>query len=326
MFIYHNSLPKALASNENQAIWFLLGDELVLIDESLESIVSKTNSGYKNEFHCSDKYFNFQFLEESTVSGLFDEKKCFIFRLQTLVFSEKQLKSIQYFLEKNQTHKIIFIYDEFISSDKNKSLVKLFDKFGTVVRHMKIKPEAFNFWVKTKLAKKGISLSEKGFDLLCYSHFGNAIQVLQTLKKIELLNEKAISDEKLYTLLDENNSCTIFDFINGIYEKNPAKSLKNLHTLFKNGEPIIKILYLLDKEVRLLLNLLNPNPNSSVGLKQDFIFAQKKPIMLRYLKNTSVNNLLKATSLIGLIDRSTKGLNNSNSISKLNNLIYLLTK
>ena len=196
----------------------------------------------------------------------------FLTNIQALPFlTEKRLIIIKDFLqEKNKDeHKLIaenldnahesclVIFYETSAVEKSNPVYKKISKIGEVHELHDLKPIEINRWIQEKAKAENINIDFSASNYLnqhCGTNLWTLNNELQKLKSF-CLNEK-VTQEAINALCTPSLSSSIFKLIDFIAEKNYKKALQSLEILHENNEDPIKIFFMIVRNFRILIQVL----------------------------------------------------------------------
>lgn len=142
--------------------------------------------------------------------------------------------------------------------DKRRKIYKAFDKNGIIIEVNRIKGKEVREWLDIKLREV-----DKKFDFEANQYFLEVVSRManisigfldQEINKISLYTEnKIITKKELVEIFAGIPEVSIFSLTDAIGERKIIKALALLKEQISNGEPFLRILTMVIREVRLLL-------------------------------------------------------------------------
>lgn len=253
---------KQLRNNEIAPINLITGQEQYLIDNIVKMI--ETNflmEAYKElNFTTIEGSFDVdQFLSIAETLPFFDSKRIVYVNNVNLfknVKDEAEVKLMSFLKSVPEQTILVFVEKDL---DKRKKLYKLFEKEGTFVSIDKMTHSEFVKWVNKKFKEyqKPISNHALNYFIEMSNYLDkesskNLYDVDNTIKSLSN-NEDEITERVINQYLEIPIEHNIFKMIDAISEKNIQTSLLILNELVGNGEPEIKVFYLINQQFRNIL-------------------------------------------------------------------------
>jgi DNA polymerase-3 subunit delta len=220
------------------------------------------------------------------------------------ISEEEEKRLIDYLSNMSSTTYLLFTVTEGI--DKRKKIVKDIGKYGKVVEFDKMDGAELSKWVAKSFGKSSKKISEKDIvrfiDVTGYLEKGSNKNLKDLENEIKKISDYigdhdtvAIKDiELLAPKTIENN---IFSLVESIGEKNSEKALMFLSDMLLEGEPEIKILFMITRQFRLLyqIKLMESQGYTPMAIAPKLGLQQF--VVKKYLKQTinfDKNTLQKA--------------------------------
>jgi len=153
--------------------------------------------------------------------------------------------------------------------DKRGSLYKKLNKVGNLEEFKALMGPELLRWINDRSNKIGLQLDSKtanylgevaGSDLW---NLSNELQKLKTYSKTEPVTKEAID-----SLVHPNLTTSIFKFTDYIAQRNSKGSLRTLNILIESGEDIMKIIFMIVRHFRILIQVKDlvdrGNPKSEI--------------------------------------------------------------
>jgi len=174
----------------------------------------------------------------------------------------------------------ILILHENGKADKRTSLYKKLLKESTVEEFKEKTPLEISRWAADRAKKKGLTLALTQANYFAEHCGTNLWQLENELDKLAL-HQGPVTNEVIDNLTTPSLSASIFRVTDKVAEKNAKEALKTLKTLQDNGEDMIKILFMIVRHFRILIQIHdlvhNKESSSSIAskLKQAPFVIQK---------------------------------------------------
>ncbi|HHV27524.1 MAG TPA: DNA polymerase III subunit delta [Tissierellia bacterium] len=269
---------KDMREDKIKPVYLFYGEEDYLIDYSIKSLKEK----YVNE---GLETLNYIVLDGDNIemSHIYDacetlpfmsEKKVVIIKNLGIFGSKTKGQGAEYFNQKkDELKKYISTLEDYIclvfvekntNIDKRKGIIKSINKFGRVIEFTKLKGRDLNNWIGKAFKKYGkiISYNNINYFIQHSSYFDRDInKSLYDLENeiIKLVNftgdRKEINVKDIDEVMTKSLDTNIFNLLNSIGEKDINNSLKVFHEMCVSNEPIPLILYMIIRQLRLILML-----------------------------------------------------------------------
>lgn len=180
--------------------------------------------------------------------------------------------------------------------------------------------------LQTEAEKIGIQLTQHAWQWLLYHHENNLLSARNSLLGIADLfisstNEKPLLDvADLEQNLQDQSRYSTFDLGDACLKGDLPQALKILNFLLESGEAPTLILWVLQREMRLLLQLFE-QPQNAMQLG---IWKNKLPLYQTALRRFQPQQLIRWSSVLLRTDRAIKGFGHENSKDLLMQLITML--
>ncbi|MHB9094344.1 MAG: DNA polymerase III subunit delta [Eubacteriales bacterium] len=215
---------------------------------------------------------------------------------------------IKYLENPPDTTCLIFCAD---SIDRKRKVYKLIEKNGQVVEFSPLKGRELNEWIDRRARKLGKIIEPSGMAGLVTA-VGNNLQQLNTeLEKLACysLTEK-ITAADVEFMVSKTAELSIFDLVDAVGERNYKKAIKMAREMVFLGEPVIRILFMVARQFRLILQVKGfqemgyTDQQVSAGLQVHPFVAQK---CVKQARNFTMAELKLALEKILATDADIKG-------------------
>ncbi|MBN1494536.1 DNA polymerase III subunit delta [Candidatus Peregrinibacteria bacterium] len=149
---------------------------------------------------------------------------------------------------------IVFIEEEM--PDKRTALLKKINKIGVLEEFESLIGPRLTGWIINKATEKNIPITPKVADYLGKVagselwNLNNELDKLKSYAKTQKIDEKAVDE-----LVHPNLTTSIFKFTDYIAHKNRKGSLNTLDILIESGEEIVKIIFMIVRHFRILIQV-----------------------------------------------------------------------
>lgn len=259
---------KSLKDDKLFSIYLFLGEEIYLIDDTINRI--------KNKY--VDK--SLESLNYTVLNGKSATQDDVINACETLPFmADKKLvvlNELGLFIDNGITdeqefydylvsvgdHCILLISDRNSDLKKNTKFYKYFKKNDRVVEFNKLTKPQLQVWIKNQLKSKDKEMSPGNInyfmDRSSYFNRNNHTDLYhlkgELNKIIDYSDDKEIKKDDIEYISQASKDNNIFDLLGYMSEGNGDKALQVFNELYSLNEPAIKILFMISRQVRLLIN------------------------------------------------------------------------
>ncbi len=141
------------------------------------------------------------------------------------------------------------------SIDKRRKIVKLAEKAGALVEISSLKGKSLSDWIQQEAKLLGKRLEPKALEHLILNS-GYGLRFLKNeLEKLALFmgNERTITYTAAEQVMTRTSESNIFNLVDNIGQKKIEKALLELRRILDNGEPAVKVLFMITRQFRLIL-------------------------------------------------------------------------
>lgn len=147
----------------------------------------------------------------------------------------------------------------FIENEKPDARTTLYKKLKTVgqLQPFEAKVEGeLESWIKTQMNQKKASIGPRETRILAETVGPNLWQMSQEIEKLTLhANGNPITAEDIEALTSPNITTSVFKLTDALSQKNPKGALKMLKILLESGEDLIKVIFMIVRHFRILLQV-----------------------------------------------------------------------
>jgi len=263
--VLRNELKKDIIRN----LYLFYGEEEYLKEyclRQIEQAVVNEDTRALNKIVLEGKTDTVKIIDNCETMPVFADKKIVIVKNSGLFVSKnksegktdkkgKQNDELVSFLQNIPSYTYLIFYEEEI--DKRTKLVNVIGKNGLVVEFSYRKPAELAKWVIKvfKANKKEISMTAAS--MLVENCEAGMNSLLNEINKVIAFmgDEKKVTEEIIDKVCSKSVKGRIFDLTDAIAEKNSAKALEVLNDLIVLKEPIPKILFMITRQLRQILEM-----------------------------------------------------------------------
>ncbi|MBI4733853.1 MAG: DNA polymerase III subunit delta [Rubrobacteridae bacterium] len=247
------SKPAAKQNKGLKSVYLIHGDKKI-IEEALARLKKRVSAQFDLEFNYD------QFNGASTAASEI------IYSANTLPFmSEKRLvvvkdadklpaadiaQLVKYVEKPSETTCLVLVANTVSKSSK---LYKAVDKNGEVAEYkLSVSPQT---WIKKEFKDRGILVSDSVARYLTHVVGSDLQRLTVEIEKISLFvsTDRIIEPSEIDLVISKTTETSIFNLSDAIGERNPAKAISILHSLFQQKEAPLSILAIIARHYRMLL-------------------------------------------------------------------------
>ncbi len=307
-------LHKNLQQSSLPPIIWLSGDEPLLVLETCDAIRGAARSQGITERTVIDvdaKFDGSDLIAANQSMSLFGERECIELRMQAK-FNDKGRKALLEYVATANPDNLLLIVSERIEGAQSKA--KWFAQVVDAGWWLPIWPIEHNQlpgWITQRIAQIGLSADPEAIALLAERVDGNLLAAKQEIDKLTLLVEgDRITTELIIASVSDSSRYTVFDLSAAFLSGDLARSLKIMHGLESEGiEPPI-VLWLITRELRLVLELAEgQSQGQPIGaiFKKLRIFDKRQQDYQRALQRASRSHYQQCLVSCSRIDEMIKG-------------------
>ncbi|TFZ40041.1 DNA polymerase III subunit delta [Soehngenia longivitae] len=260
----YNEFKLAIKKNNFKEKYIFIGEEVYLMEEALEKIIKanipKGTEGM-NLTKIDFKDANIEDLRDSIVTLPFLAQRKITVVYSPEVLIENYSNDIYMdLLSDLGDHQVLILIDNGRKIKTNSKLIKFF-KSDEIILFEKLKGKDLVAWIEEKLKAFNKKIDSKNLSYfiqqsgylsknleLTLNDLENEILKVVAYSEKEIIDRNTI-DNSMIKLLDKN----IFDLLTSIGEQNVDSSLKIFSAIYLMDEPVIKIIYMINRQLRLQL-------------------------------------------------------------------------
>lgn len=291
-------------------VYFITGDEPLLIQEALDAIRSacKTQGFDERKILEVDRKFEWQtLLDESNTLSLFSEKILTELRLGNSKPGVPGGKALQAYCQNLPEDKILLISANKVDAAtlKTKWCTEI-DRIGVIIQIWPITLNEMPQWLAQRARKLGLNLHNEAIQLLADRLEGNLLAAQQELEKLKLLfpdSNQLIDADMVMQSVSDASKYDIFNLTDACLAGDAKLCIKIINSLKLEGLELTVVLWALSKEVRTLAAIIRANLKGN-NLQQ--VFKDQRIFGKRQAPLTQAAGRLSLTSMQQLLDKCKK--------------------
>lgn len=270
---------KIYRDKDHFGAYLFFGPEKYLMENAVGYLINKHVKG--TEAFNYTKFKGSEVKPEDIISAcetypLMNDKKIVLVRDVVDFLSENDLKDSFYEFLDNLSDFVILIFWDTASIKKTTKFYKAFKKKDRDMDFAKLGPVDLNNFIKGYFIRKGKEIGPSELALFIEESGYNSKNEDKTLLDLNTEMDKIashakgkkIAREDISSSITENIDTNIFKFLDAMMGRNREEALKELHNLYRLGEPSLRIFTMVIRQVK---NFLSYKILSSKKLSQSDI-------------------------------------------------------
>lgn len=311
-------LTTKLASEALPPVIWLSGDEPLLQIEAADAIRATASSQGITErqvIEVDARWDGADLIAANQSMSLFGERELIELRLSAK-FSDKGRKALLEYVSNANPENLLLILSDRIEAAQSKA--KWFNQVQDAGWWVPIWPIEYGqlpAWISQRIKQSGLRADTDAVALLAERVDGNLLAAKQEIDKMALLaDEGRITTELILNSVSDSSRYTVFDLSSAFLRGDLARALKVLHTLESEGTEPPVILWLITRELRLVLELAEAHAQGQAlngVFKKLRIFDKRQNDYQRAVQRAPLAHyqqcLLRCSNIDSLIKGQTKG-------------------
>jgi len=310
-------------------IYIVSGDEVLLCQEAADSI-RKAGQNHQIEErlrYVADAQFDWQeVINENQSLSLFSSRRMFDIQIDKM--GEKHTKALTQLSQSLSEDNVILLTLPKIDARTQKT--KWFSQLesqGVFVQIWPIDANRLPTWVQQRAKTLNLSLTREAASLICERGEGNLLALSQELEKLALLYGQGVQIDVNNALesVADSSRYSIYDLSDRLLMGKTKDAMHCLNQLIGEGVEASIILWLFNREVQTLLNLLQAMQSSSLrqACQAERIWDKRIPYYESAMSRHNKVTLPYMQNYLALIDKSIKGLEGPSSETGFRNLVMM---
>ncbi len=310
-------------------IYIISGDDVLLCQEAADSIRKAAQHHQIDERlrFVADAQFDWQdVINENQSLSLFSSRR--LFDIQIDKMGEKHSKALaQLGQSLSEDNTILLTLPKIDARTQKAKWFTQLESQGVFVQIWPIEANRLPAWVQQRAQSLDLSLTRDAASVICERGEGNLLALSQELEKLALLHGQGaqIDAEKVVESVADSSRYSIYDLSDRLLMGKAKDAMHCLNQLLGEGvEPSI-ILWLFNREVQTLANLLQSMQSSSFrqACQSEKIWDKRVPFYESAMSRHNKVTLPYMQNYLALIDKSIKGLEGPDSATGFRNLVMM---
>ncbi|VAW88763.1 DNA polymerase III delta subunit [hydrothermal vent metagenome] len=332
MKIRHEQLESQL-NNSLKPIYFVSGDEVLLVEEAADSVRQQALSqGYSERtvFHVTKGCDWNEWLLGAGTQSLFANRQLLELRLPTGKPGDAGAKALIRYVERMMPDNLLLIVAGKLEGAVQRA--KWFKAVTDAGVHVPIWPltvKQLPGWLTLRARKKGLNLTPQGITALVERTEGNLLAAAQELDKLYLLHGAVpLNDAEVVASVVDNARFDVFGFVDTVLSADVDKINRVIKSLQSEGVEPILVLWALTREARVLAEMSRVQKEERISVDQVIqrwrIWDARKPLIKRALNAAGTRKWWYVLEQAGQIDRTIKGDKLGNAWDDLLRLAFVM--
>ncbi len=301
----------------------LTGPGEITKKEELNNILKDINKKDISIYYADETEFGFIF-SECLQNSLFSTRNVIVVKnIDALKDSEKKKMEdalVNYMDSINPNTILILVSEEF-----SQRVAKKIQETGELIECKKMYKNDLLRHINIQFKEKGIKYEQELPDFILYLSNDDEWESENMLQSLLAFAEKGkvISIEEAKALLFRSGNLTIFDLIDGIFEKNMKKAILALSDLKKGDEPVTHIIYMIMRSAKLLWSYLSLKEKNDTADQMRIKPYELKRIR-EYARTSDLKFLSRIFEFLSSLEIKAKSMQSDFSYLEIENLTYTL--
>ena len=256
---------KIYRDKDHSGAYLFYGKEKYLIENAVGYLINKYVKG--TEAFNYTKFKGSEVKPEDIISAcetypVMNDKKLVLVRDVVDFLGENDLKDSFYDFLDNLSDFVILIFWDTGSLKKTTKFYKFFKKKDRDMDFAKLSPADLNNFIKGYFIRKGKEIGPSELALFIsesgYNSKNEDVSLLDLKTEMDKIaahaKDKRILREDISSSITENIDTNIFKFLDAMMGRRSEEALKELHNLYKLGEPSLRIFTMIIRQVKNFLS------------------------------------------------------------------------
>lgn len=309
--------------HQQQGVWLLYGDEPLLQQNLLDAFRQ-----YWQQQGIERQRFDLTSVSDwKLVFNALDSLSLFASQIAVEVHGQikpdKQLQQqLTHFAQHHQNNSLVIVLPKQDGAFTKSNFYQQVDEYGIVVSLQVNNTREQQQVLKIEADKLGIQLDVEAWHWLLQHHEHHLLAGKNSLMLLadSLSQQQYFTVQDLISCLQDQSRYSVYDLGDAILQGDFAQSIKILNYLIEIDEPMSLILWVLSREIRLLMQLYE-QPHQAMQLG---IWKSKIPLYQSAIQRVSVQSFAQFPDYLLRIDQSIKGVHGDNAKHLCQQVIALL--
>lgn len=305
-----------ISKKDLKPVYLITGDEALLVQESRDVIrtLAKQAGFTEREQFYTDAGFQWpQLLQSANSMSLFADKKLLEVNIHNGKPGDAGSKAIQeYCKAPSDDNLLLLTAPKLDRSAQNSKWYKTIDAIGCIVTIWPVNDKQLPRWIDQRLQRAGVRADSQAIDILAERVEGNLLAAAQEIEKLKLLAEDGIINaQTMASAVVDSARYDVFSLVDKALSGHAKAAASTLHGLRGEGNEVISILWIVTREVRILITLKEASKtgqNLSMVARKHGVFDKRLPLLKPALQRLTPNTLRLLLRECAYADRAVKGM------------------
>lgn len=320
-------------TNQLNALYFVFGSELLLIEQSLTFIKNTAKMqgfGDRISFEVDGNFDWNEIIAELSTASLFSPKRIIECRLKTGKIGVKGSKALTKIASNLPSDILLIVSTGKLDFAQQKSKwFKTLDQYGTIVQVWEVQKDHLAGWIANHMAELELKANQKIAESIAYYTEGNLLAAMQEIQKLKIAYPDGnINAQDYLQQLNQQSQYTVYNLIDSALAGDSNQILKIYTIMTESTAMPIMLSSALYREVSLLIDMaieLQQVKQINSVLSNHRVWKSRQATIGNALKRLPYQQLQKILLSLGRIDRSIKGMDNLNVIDELRALLLTIS-
>jgi DNA polymerase-3 subunit delta len=319
-----NHLTKGLAG-----CYMVHGDEPLLKQEICDAIRNKARQeGFleRDLFHAEGRFDWQQITASDQAMSLFSSRKIIEIRIPSGKPGKEGAAALSLLVANPNPDNLVLISSGKIDSKSQSSKwFKALDTTGVCVAIFPLEAQHMGRWINNRTQSLKLSITAEACQLLIQRTEGNLLATAQELEKFTLNGAGfEITAEHIDADVGGLARYSNYQLVDTALTGQASHSLTMLYGLKEEGTNAMEILWVLSREIRLLITTINHPLGVEAGLKQERVWEKRKGYLRTAAQHHNSHSAQDMLRQCEAIDQCVKGVSKANEWDLLGALIMQL--
>ena len=235
-------------------IYFVAGDEPLIVEEALDSIRAAARAQGFDERECFtvDRGFDWNQLSDATANGsLFCSRRIVECNLGDASPGTVGGRAIRELAEQAVPDVLILLRGGRVDArSRSSAWIKAVEAKGCFIYAWPLRAEQFPRWLRERLAAAGLNVDEDALRLLVQRTEGNLLAAAQDIEKLRLLCSGNVGLEQVREAVADSARFDVFEWVDRVLMGDAAGAVRGLRRLREEAVEPVLIGWALSRELR----------------------------------------------------------------------------
>ncbi|TCS43067.1 DNA polymerase III subunit delta [Reinekea marinisedimentorum] len=306
---FHQNLQ---SSSLPPTIW-ISGDEplqLLEASDAVRSVAQKAGITDRTVIEVDAKFDGAELIAANQSMSLFGDRQLIELRMAAKLNDKGRKALIEYSETANPDNLLLIVSPKLEASQTKAKWFSQVESSGWWLPIWPIERHQFSGWLNARLKQAGLSADPDALALLVERLDGNLLAAKQEIEKLALLSNGDLTAETVLASVSDSSRYTVFDLSAAFLAGDLARALKITHVLQGEGIEAAVVLWLITRELRLLIELAEAQQAGqpmAAAFKRLRIFDKRQRDYSSALQRCSAKHYQRCLIACAGIDAAVKG-------------------